>query len=178
MNGKDYLLAFEGHDYGAPIEGELGLADSYSARLTEKLHLLYGIGEIAFLGDEVKPQAVVESEVTVADRRLVGCAGSIALKTHRLSQLRNGRTWNRDKLAIPAHEKDDSPDMAVAANAVESDCESLQANLTQHGDLVLSHALINMQRMGSRSGEIHDGQARESVRLAIASQRKDMFDVI
>lgn len=178
MNGKDYLLAFEGHDFGAPVEGELALADSYSAQLTTKLHLLYGIGEIAFLGDEIKPQAVVESEMTLADSRLVGHIGQLALQTHRLKQAHNGQARNRDKLIFPVYEKDESPDMAIVAKAVESDCETLQANLTQHGDLVMSHALINMQRMSSNNGGDVDGQARESVRLAISSQRKGLLEVL
>lgn len=178
MNGKEYLHTFEGHDYGAPIEGELGLADSYSAQLTEKLHLLYGIGEIAFLGDSVKPQAVVESELSLADSRLAMSAGVVALRSHRKSMQLNGQALVSDKIAFPKRSTPESSDMTIAAREIAKDCETLQANLTRHGDLVLSHALINMQRMSTRSGEAQEGQARESARLAIRSQRRNLFEVI
>lgn len=178
MNGKEYLHTFEGHAYGAPIEGELGLADSYSALLTDKLHLLYGIGEIAFLGDSVKPQAVVESELSVADSRMVASAGVVMRQNHRRNRQRNGHSLVPDKLSFPVRPVPETSDMSAAAREIAKDCETLQANLTRHGDLVLSHALINMQRMSSRTGEPQEGQARESVRLAIRSQRKDLFEVI
>lgn len=182
MHGKAYLEAFDDIELGAPTDPEqYVLADSHSAQLTNKLILLYGIGEIAFLGDEIEPQAVVEAVESVQDKRYLYEAGALAVRNVRRGHARLGERLVPDTLVFnkPPQEEESKPDLQQAAKSIENSCEELQLGLTMHSDLVLSHALLNLQRMvrGNR-GELKDGQAPEAVRLAVTSQRRPMIEVI
>ncbi len=173
MDGQTYLKHFSTNEYDSTDASLEALASGGESELTNKIHLLYGLGEIHFIGDEPDPQVVLNARSSIAAGRQ-DAQNFLVLRGYLFDQnlLRQGKAVMTDRPKIDSPSVDLSSSMSrpeLEQHVDESDKKTKQ-RLATYSDDLLSLAIARVHSI-CRKGNMSPDKVAEAVIWSIGSSR-------
>lgn len=184
MDGKEYTQSF--------VTGELAdrstvIADlsdvqrhKFSSVLADKVHLLYGIGEIQFLTDEPTPLAVEAANETLSDMAIDGLSYSAANKIAVVRNRQAGRHSLPEQfifksLSLTSSTADKTSE--EVAKDIQTESGILSTHLVDYSDRMFSSALVRLNQRG-RQKELTAGVVAKEVKQILGNERSRFRQVL